>query len=92
MKALLIVNPSSGGEKAAGYEELATKNCRNYLMKWLLHTQKKRVMPSGSHLKLSAPWIACLQWEVMVQLMRRSAELLVMRSVRVLAFSSRYSQ
>lgn len=25
MKALLIVNPSSGGEKAAGYEELATK-------------------------------------------------------------------
>ena len=25
MKALLIVNPSSGGEKAAEYEELATK-------------------------------------------------------------------
>ena len=43
MKALLIVNPSSGGEKAAEYEELATKNCRNYLMKWLLqYTEKSR--------------------------------------------------
>lgn len=41
MKALLIVNPSSGGEKAAGYEELATKKLQELFDEVAVaHTEK----------------------------------------------------
>ena len=41
MKALLIVNPSSGGKKAAGYEELATKKLQELFDEVAVaHTEK----------------------------------------------------
>ncbi|MCD3402058.1 acylglycerol kinase family protein [Streptococcus equi subsp. zooepidemicus] len=46
-KALLIVNPSSGGEKAKEYEALAYDKLASYLMMLTLSTLKKEEMPNG---------------------------------------------
>lgn len=51
MKALLIVNPSSGGEQAQEYEQLAEEKLREAFQKSWSNIPKKKEMPHVLPLK-----------------------------------------
>ena len=63
-KALLVVNPSSGGEQAQEYEQLMQENLKKMFDEVeMLHT-KKRVMQNSLRVKLRVKAIIVfLLWE-----------------------------
>ncbi len=71
MKALLIVNPSSGGNRPKNMSSWQKKSCGKLSEVVVKHTEKKE-MPHVLPLKRQQILTVSLQWAVMVPSMKRS--------------------
>lgn len=73
MKSLLVVNPSSGGEQAKEFEQLAIANWNRCLMKWSSCIQKQG-MQNFTREAATEGYHSVLSWAEMEQSTKESVE------------------